>query len=77
MRKAGFVIVVTPYNQRKIAVAAFAFVRISLISASSHFVDTAATPHVGGTHYPAAVELFRDCGLGLFIYRGLTGRSVV
>jgi hypothetical protein len=77
MREAGFVIVVTTYNQWKIAVAALVFVLVSLISASSQFVDTAAKPHVGGTNNRAAVELFRDCGLGLFIHRGLTGRSVV
>ncbi|HSU31455.1 MAG TPA: alpha-L-fucosidase [Bryobacteraceae bacterium] len=53
--------------------ATLAFVIVSLTSASPQFVDTAAKPHLGRTNNPAAVELFRDRGLGLFIHWGVDG----
>src|SRR5690349_14078832 len=40
---------------------------------SSQFVDTSAKPSGGRTNDPAAVELFRDRGLGLFIHWGVDG----
>jgi alpha-L-fucosidase len=39
----------------------------------SQYVDTAAKSHTNRTNDPAAVELFRDRGLGLFIHWGVDG----
>ncbi len=41
--------------------------------AAAQFVDTAARPQSGRTNDPAAVELFRDRGFGLFIHWGVDG----
>jgi alpha-L-fucosidase len=41
------------------------------VLASAQYIDTAAKP--GRTNDPAAVELFRDRGLGLFIHWGVDG----
>jgi alpha-L-fucosidase len=53
--------------------ATLAFFIVSAAAASPQFVDTAAKPHTGRTNDPAAVELFRDRGLGLFIHWGVDG----
>jgi alpha-L-fucosidase len=53
--------------------AAFTFFVVSIAAASPQFVDTAAKSHAGRTNDPAAVELFRDRGLGLFIHWGVDG----
>src|SRR4051794_18168076 len=45
----------------------------SIFPAFSQYVDTAAKPHASRTNDPAAVELFRDRGLGLFIHWGVDG----
>jgi alpha-L-fucosidase len=42
-------------------------------SAYSQYVDTSAEPHTGRTNDAAAVETFRDRGLGLFIHWGVDG----
>ena len=42
-------------------------------ASAQQFTDTAATQHSGHTNDPAAVELFRDRGLGLFIHWGVDG----
>jgi len=42
------------------------------LAASAQFVDTAAAAHASRNN-PAAVELFRDRGLGLFIHWGVDG----
>jgi alpha-L-fucosidase len=49
-----------------------ALVLIGGIAASAQFVDTSAKPQTGKNN-PAAVELFRDRGLGLFIHWGVDG----
>ncbi|MBV9443737.1 MAG: alpha-L-fucosidase, partial [Acidobacteriaceae bacterium] len=41
--------------------------------ASAQFVDTSAKAGPGRTNDRAAVELFRDRGLGLFIHWGVDG----
>lgn len=41
--------------------------------ASAQYLDTAAKPHPGRTNDPAAVELFRDRGFGMFIHWGVDG----
>jgi alpha-L-fucosidase len=41
--------------------------------ASAQFVDTAAKAGHAGSNNPAAVEVFRDRGLGLFIHWGVDG----
>lgn len=53
--------------------AALTFAIVSLVAAAPQFVDTAAKPHTGRTNDAAAVELFRDRGLGLFIHWGVDG----
>jgi hypothetical protein len=50
-----------------------ALVIASVTTALAQFVDTAAKPHVGRANDPAAVEVFRDRGLGLFIHWGVDG----
>ena len=45
----------------------------SVALASAQFVDTSATAHPGRSNDPAAVEVFRDRGLGLFIHWGVDG----
>jgi alpha-L-fucosidase len=55
----------------KSAVLAFLMGFIAL--ASPQFVDTSAKPQPGRTNNPAAVEVFRDRGLGLFIHWGVDG----
>src|SRR4051812_45011246 len=42
-------------------------------AAYAQYVDTSAKPHAGRTNDAAAVELFRDRGLGLFIHWGVDG----
>lgn len=51
----------------------FAFLAGSIAIASAQYVDTSASAHGGRTNDPAAVELFRDRGLGLFIHWGVDG----
>ena len=53
--------------------APFAFAAASVAIASAQFVDTSASAHAGRTNDPAAVELFRDRGFGLFIHWGVDG----
>jgi alpha-L-fucosidase len=53
--------------------AIFAFAIGSLTVASAQFVDTSAKPQAGRSNDSAAVELFRDRGLGLFIHWGVDG----
>ncbi len=53
--------------------ATITFVIASLATALAQFVDTAAKPSGSRTNDPAAVELFRDRGLGLFIHWGVDG----
>jgi alpha-L-fucosidase len=43
------------------------------LSASAQYVDTGAKLNSGRTNDPAAVELFRDRGLGLFVHWGVDG----
>ncbi len=50
---------------------AFCLCLCTLVSAQ--FVDTSAKPTQGRSNDPAAVELFRDRGLGLFIHWGVDG----
>jgi len=45
----------------------------SVALASAQFVDTSATAQPGRSNDPAAVEVFRDRGLGLFIHWGVDG----
>lgn len=45
----------------------------SVALASAQFVDTSATAQLGRSNDPAAVEVFRDRGLGLFIHWGVDG----
>jgi alpha-L-fucosidase len=52
---------------------ALAFIISSLTLASPQYVDTSAKPHPGRANDPAAVDLFRDRGLGLFIHWGVDG----
>lgn len=52
---------------------ALAFFIGSVSLAAPQFVDTSAKPHAGRSNDPAAVELFRDRGLGLFIHWGVDG----
>jgi alpha-L-fucosidase len=52
---------------------ALAFFIGSLTVASAQFADTSASTHAGRTNDPAAIELFRDRGLGLFIHWGVDG----
>src|SRR3984957_9700749 len=40
---------------------------------AQQFTDTAAVPNTARTNDPAAVELFRDRGFGLFIHWGVDG----
>ncbi len=44
-----------------------------VLAAHGQYVDTSAKPHPGRTNNPAAVELFRDRGFGLFIHWGVDG----
>src|ERR1700733_110779 len=53
--------------------ATAALVIASVTNAFAQFVDTASKPHVGRSNEPAAVEVFRDRGLGLFIHWGVDG----
>lgn len=53
--------------------AAFVLSIASVTLASPQYTDTAAKSHSGRTNDPAAVELFRDRGLGLFIHWGVDG----
>jgi alpha-L-fucosidase len=53
--------------------AAATLVGAFLATASAQFVDTAAKPGKGRINDAAAVELFRDRGLGLFIHWGVDG----
>ena len=53
--------------------ATLAFVISSVTLASPQYVDTSASSHPGRTNDPAAVEFFRDLGLGLFIHWGVDG----
>jgi alpha-L-fucosidase len=43
------------------------------LSASAQYIDTSANSKSGRTNDPAAVELFRNRGLGLFIHWGVDG----
>jgi alpha-L-fucosidase len=52
---------------------ALAFCLCSATIASAQFVDTSAKATQGRSNDPAAVELFRDRGLGLFIHWGVDG----
>lgn len=45
----------------------------SALLAPAQYVDTSARAHGGRTNAPAAVELFRDRGLGLFIHWSVDG----
>ena len=53
--------------------AALVFVIASLAIASPQYVDTSSKSHPGRANDPAAIELFRDRGLGLFIHWGVDG----
>jgi hypothetical protein len=53
--------------------AALALCICSATLASAQFVDTSAKASAGRTNDPAAVEVFRDRGLGLFIHWGVDG----
>jgi len=54
--------------------AKLALVLVLVAAASAQqFTDTAAGQNSGRTNDPAAVELFRDRGLGLFIHWGVDG----
>lgn len=59
--------------RRLMKLAAIALCIGSVTLASAQFVDTAASSHVGRTNDPAAIEVFRDRGLGLFIHWGVDG----
>lgn len=53
--------------------AVLALLAASVDRAAPQFVDTSASSHPGGSNNPAAVELFRDRGFGLFIHWGVDG----
>ena len=54
--------------------ARFTFVLLLSICAPAYqYLDTAGKSSIGRTNNPAAVELFRDRGLGLFIHWGVDG----
>lgn len=57
----------------QVKLAAAALLVASVVSARAQFIDTAAKPHSSRTNDPAAVEVFRDRGLGLFIHWGVDG----
>jgi len=60
-------------SNAQVKLAAAALLVASVVSARAQFIDTAAKPHSSRTNDPAAVELFRDRGLGLFIHWGVDG----
>ena len=60
---------------RTIVRVSWSILILVLVAAANaqQFTDTAAAQNSGRTNDPAAVELFRDRGLGLFIHWGVDG----
>src|SRR4051812_35471283 len=58
---------------QKMRSIALVVVFASVLGASPQFVDTSARATQGRSNDPAALELFRDRGFGLFIHWGVDG----